>query len=240
VKIGFSVTTHNSSEFRPEGFEYLDRYLESLFTYCRIPIKVFIVDNQSDETYNIPLRNKDISYTYIENQFKTGITGAWNLGIKQAIDNNCDIILNTNDDIIFNESINDFIDFIDQHQYKNISIYGPLADNLLPSPQKSLTVQSDSVLELDGTSYGSVLSGFCLGFTKEFYNHFKYNDGDLFTIQHKYNEGDGKWGGQEGEMIKWKQNGAKLFVVGNCWLRHMKNGRKWSKTRDKDKKNGKN
>ena len=104
--------------------------------------------------------------------------------------------------------------------------------------QKSDKPNSNKSQEIIGDGWNGVVNGFFLGFTKAFYENFCYSDGDLFAefdkfdknyIQ-KYAGGCGKWGGQEGEMLRFKENGGKVFVIGECWIHHLKK-RDWHKAK---------
>ena len=83
-----------------------------------------------------------------------------------------------------------------------------------------------------------IISGFFFGFTRNFYEKFRYPDGDLFAefekfdkaYIHKYAGDCGKWGGQEMEILRFKENGGKVFVIGECWIDHIKK-RDWNKAR---------
>ena len=62
-------------------------------------------------------------------------------------------------------------------------------------------------------------------FTKEFYHKWKSENGDLFVIDNPYNGGDGKWGGNEGNVIHWAEQGARCVIVGTCWVQHLSDTR---------------
>ena len=70
------------------------------------------------------------------------------------------------------------------------------------------------------------------------YEYKHYPDGDLFaefdkfskSYIHKYAGDCGKWGGQEMEIVRFKELGGKVFVIGECWIYHLKK-RDWSKAR---------
>ena len=50
-KVAFSCVFHQSEKHRPNGFEYLNNNLESIFTHCEYPFKFFGVDNESEDKY---------------------------------------------------------------------------------------------------------------------------------------------------------------------------------------------
>ena len=155
------------------------------------------------------------------------------MGIKKAVSDNCDIILNVNDDIEFNPTINNFIDVVKNHKHKDLSFFGPVSDGFVGQPTQLQKGPIDDLIELSGTDWNSIIGGFFTGFTNNFFHKFKDENDNLFLQNHKYNGGDGKWGGQEGIQILWKNDGAKIFVVGTCWIKHHK-FRDWKTAKSND------
>ena len=78
----------------------------------------------NDEIYKIK-----IQAIYIEDQISNGgLTRIWNQGIDLCFKNNCDVIILSNDDIIFDKSINNIIWYC----YKNkdqMKYFGPTSNN---------------------------------------------------------------------------------------------------------------
>ena len=242
MKISLTITNHSSQKIRPYGRDLLSNAYNSFVKNCKYDFEIVIVDNQSDERLNNYILNDPrVHYIYIEDQWRRGLTGAWNEGIKKSFELGCDIILNSNDDLIFNETINSFIEKISENEHKDVSIFGPLTNGVngsfvniqysnFPNPKKSREIISDG--------WEGFVSGFFFGFTKDFYEKFKYFNGDLFaefdkfdkSYIHKYAGDCGKWGGQEMEIVRFKENGGKVFVVGECWIDHIKK-RDWNKAR---------
>jgi glycosyltransferase involved in cell wall biosynthesis len=134
MKIGLCITNHSSQKIRPYGRDLLVNAFQSFIKNCKYNFEIIIVDNQSDfrldNSSHELLTNSNVHYIYVEDQWKRGLTGAWNEGIKKAVELNCDIILNSNDDLIFNESINDFIEKIILNEHKDISVFGPLTNGV--------------------------------------------------------------------------------------------------------------
>jgi GT2 family glycosyltransferase len=225
MKIGFVVTTHYSELLRKNGRILLKKYVKSLNDNCNYNYKIFIVDNGSssvleDDYYN----NETIDYTFIENQSISGITGAWNLGISKCIKDGCDIIINTNDDIVFNESINNMIKVIKNHKQKDTSIYGPVTNvGGCPGPNKQERDKiGERVLEVTEVSPkswngGHGINGFFNAFTKECYHKFE-KMGNLYSTEKKY-----MIDGQESEMqVRLGKIGLKSFIVESCMVNHTK------------------
>jgi len=234
MKTIFSVTYHQSKQLRPNGANFLARYLETLASNANFDFGVVIVDNQSE--LNLSEWSKSIpqicDYIRIEDQSEKGLTGAWNTGIKRSAEIG-DIIINTNEDLVFNNSINNFVSEIQSDNENSKTIYGPLSNGVgeLAHPhqfsncardESKLLLQSNILKERPGKGgWSEVLNGFFLGFTRDFYHTFKSGD-DLFPIDHKNNRGDGKWGGQEGLMLEWAEAGCKCKVIPRCWIDHAK------------------
>lgn len=89
--------------------------------------KIFIVDNASPDKSGIKLKEiyeNDISVEVILNTKNSGYSSGNNIGIKKAIDNNCEFMVITNPDIIFQEgSIEKMIDSFSEAD--NIGMVGP-------------------------------------------------------------------------------------------------------------------
>ena len=102
VKIGVVITTH--------GFNgvFIQQTLNCFLR--ELPDKAFIVlfINESNDSITLNLKNKykNVKIIYINDQIKSGgLTNTWNKGIKLCLDNNCDIVVLSNDDILFDNNV---------------------------------------------------------------------------------------------------------------------------------------
>ena len=230
MKVALVITNHHSQNLRPYGRELLINAMNSFKNNAKFKYEIVIVDNQSDTNLANDFESVDgIHYFYVKNQWERGLTGAWNLGIKEASKLDCDIILNSNDDVIFNESINDFVDKIAKNRSKDNAVFGPVT-NGVEGVQYSEALNSLMSKELVfDLKVRGLLNGFFFGLTNSFYKKYMYENGDLFaefnkfdkSYIHKWARADGKWGGQEGEFERWVPLGARFFVVGECWINHL-------------------
>lgn len=222
MKIGITVAMHWSDELRPYGDIFIKKLVNSINDVITCDKIIYVVDNASQYRSDI-LTYLNVKYFKIEDQSIEGITGAWNQGIYNAINDGCDIIINTNDDIIFNNSVNKFIDHINTDPKSTNTIYSPLTNGVFVENQKS-----------DGPKEGVQLTrnigGFMFGFTKEHYHKYKFNDICYFNKNNKYNEGDGVWGGQEGQFMENCDKGAICKILNFCWVDHNKQ-RGWTKAK---------
>ena len=124
MKVGFSVPFHTSKKYRPNGTQLGDKFLTSLHNSIVGNYKVYLIDNGSETLYDYKKFPKiPIQYTYVEDQTKSGITGAWNMGMRQAYNDGCDIIIATSDDVEFNATINNSNSFFTKLAKRNVTDY---------------------------------------------------------------------------------------------------------------------
>ena len=58
-KVAFVCAIHQSEAHRPNGFELFNDYLESIYTSCKYPFKLFVFDNESDDKFEVENFNKE-------------------------------------------------------------------------------------------------------------------------------------------------------------------------------------
>lgn len=218
-KIGFVITCHWSEKIRPNGNELLKKFYTTLYEYCKYPFQLYIVDNQSEFNLDIP-SYPNIEVIRIENQYEKGLTGAWNIGLLHAYQDKCDILINCNDDLFFNESLNKFIQYIDLDNNENI-IYSALTNGVLGGKQFA-NAASDGIINLDCKTDNSVVNGFFFGFTSDHYKKYRYSITEYFPIEHSHNGNDGKWGGQEGYWIEKSKFGLSGIIIKEAFISHIK------------------
>lgn len=214
MKIGFVVTAHWSDEYRPEGGKYLKRYNDTLNEYCNYDYTLYVVDNAS--THKLPDTNNSI-HLRVDDQTLEGITGAWNLGINRAYEDGCEIIINCNDDLWFDITINNFIQYIINHTDSN-AIYAPLTNGVIGGSQFA-NFPSTGVQIKRGHD---IVNGFCFAMTRAHYELYRFTNTKYFNANNKYNGGDGKWGGQEGQFMENSERGLYGIVVNECFVPHTK------------------
>ena len=130
MKIGFIITSHYSDHIRPNGQILLDRILNSILDHCSTEFIIYIIDNQSQHSLMFPLDTR-IKYFRIEDQYEDGLTGAWNLGLNKAYRDDCDILINCNDDLWFDTTINKLIENIFNHNDSDNIVFGGLTNGML-------------------------------------------------------------------------------------------------------------
>ncbi|MEY8410081.1 glycosyltransferase family 2 protein [Lachnospiraceae bacterium 62-26] len=109
------------------GWDMTMNCIESIRKSCKISYKIYIVDNAS--TIQMTKKFKlliDNSYDceLLINQKNRGYSAGNNVGIKRALEDNCEYILISNNDVIFkNESIENLCSYLGKN--KNFGIAGP-------------------------------------------------------------------------------------------------------------------
>ena len=211
-RVGFICTTHQSVKHRANGFQLFNDYLQSLYTCCEHPFNLYAFDNASEDKFEIDDLPINFNITRVENQYKGGLTYTWNEGVKQAIKDDCDIVIVTSDDQIIDKTINSFIDEIRKHELRNNAVFGPLSNNANNINQTALA-PNNKVFEVTDIP----LNGFCLAMTKEAVvsNYYDNNDNIFSTAV------EDKWGHQDQEL---QSRIPHSIVVGTCYLHHIKQG----------------
>jgi hypothetical protein len=218
MKPAFVVTVHQSEKYRPNGHELLDTYIKSLTDSISVSFDIFIMENASDKPYDFPSTS---NYHYFPNQ-RGGMTRCWNIGTQLAIENGNDFICVTNEDLIFNQSINNMFDAVENDEEKDITVYGPVCDN--PSNKSKFQKQYATELKdgfIDITGQHFPIHGWFLGFTNNYWE--KYNVGGFLFDPKRI------WRTQESfQQRDWKL-GAKSKVVCSSIVHHEHIG-SWRKT----------
>lgn len=234
TSVGFSLTTHKSEELRPDAFELSERMIRSIKYSLHHPFKIAVVDNGSPDPVEFreffenlfqKLSITDYTILRIENQYLRGISGGWNEGILWCYQQGCDVLTTVSDDLLFNESINDFYIQITNHEHSHNSIYGPVSNksvywgNDRYQGNEIADVTNNHAcdpLKREKMGHG-ILHGFSLTMTRASYENMRTDEGFVFSeIPQNI------WGGQEHEAQRrvWSK-GGKSFVVTHCLVQHV-------------------
>lgn len=224
MKIGLTITFHYSDN-RPSNIKQITQNsIKSFYDNFKYDFNLYLIDNQSlpKDSFSdiIDISTSNLHYTYIEDQFEKGLTGAWNTGIRQAFDDDCDIVILAGDDIIYDDTINKLIEYADSDPLNSNSIYAPVASGIKHPLHQIASAPTGEIYQTPGVEWGQHISPAVLVFTKTFYNDHICENKNLFQVNNKYNHGDGKWGGQEGNLQYWAEQGTRCIVVGTSWVHH--------------------
>jgi GT2 family glycosyltransferase len=208
---------HKSKGTSRYSFDIINKFITTLYEHCKEDFTLYLFDNGSDEKYDVP-NYPNIKYKYIEDQFKRGLVGPLNDGINAAVKDGCDVIIIVNDDIVFNKTINTFINTIQNHEYRDVGLYGPLTTGLLNDKSSQMGHKPlRGILEITNKPIPwGLLNGFLMAFTKEFVERFKLPDGNLCDTNYVWR------GGEKALHKRIKENGGRVFVIRECWLYHQK------------------
>lgn len=222
-KIAFVVTVHWSEKIRPKGQDLLSSYLSSIYDHCKYDFHIFIIDNESEWPLQIPDDDK-CTCIRIDDQYKKGLTGAWNIGLFDAYCKDFDILINCNDDLRFDDTINKFIETIIEFEDSENVVFCPLTNGVLENlnPLQLSNGPKSGIQKLDGSKWQKTPNGFMFGMTKEHYVKYRFKHDEYFNKDNKFNRNDGKWGGQEGQWIENRVKGSYGIIVNECFVRHIK------------------
>ena len=235
-KTGVVITTH--------GFNGIF-VKQALECYIReLPDNYFIVlyINESTDKIVLDLMNQynndeaykgKIQVIYIEDQISNGgLTGTWNQGIDLCLKNKCDIIILSNDDILFDSSINNILwscyKSKDEMKYFGPTSNNPGADRFNVC-QYSLSPEKCEPRLALYKNFPCNLNGFFMVFSKKVLIQNKYNSQYYFDPKYPF-------GGNEMEWFKrfTKKRGIG-FIVPETFIYHYKlcSWRKHSKFKQK-------
>ena len=218
-KTGVVITTHDYNGI------YVRQCLEC---YIReLPKNYFIVlfINESSDDITLSLQktyadNNNINIIIIENQTEFGgLTGTWNKGIDLCLENNCDIIILSNDDILFDNSIINII--WDCHKQKNeMKYFGPITNN--PGPAKNNLIQygthpvntKNKICLFNNETCN--LNGFFMVFSKINLIKNKFNKKHYFNPERPFGGNEIEW------FNRFKKLGGIPIIVSKTFIYHYK------------------
>lgn len=239
MKAGFVITCHQSKEYAPFGYDLCYDTIESIISFVDCPYEIVIIDNESEggplteDSFSF-LSMDNIHYEYVldqEDHALSGPKGAWNRGIKILYDLGVDVMINSNDDIEVDSTINNFIADIYNHENRENGLFGPKTNKggASGSPsQECENFQDDldnSVVDFkegpkERSDNSSYINGFFTGVHREFYEKFKVDD--CLWCTNRPGRWS-KWAGQEHELYdRCFDFGMRCYVVNSCFVLHKK------------------
>ena len=149
-KIGVVITTHGYNGI------YVIQCIECYLRHIPDTYIVLFVNESSDPMIlNIKDNFPTIEYIYIHNQNKFGgLTATWNSGINLCIKNNCSIVILSNDDIFFDNTINYIIYDALNCSNNDMKYFGPITNN--PGPTISNKFLQYGLHALNKQSYEAI------------------------------------------------------------------------------------
>jgi GT2 family glycosyltransferase len=215
-KIGIVITTHGfNGIFIRQCIKCFLRELPA-----NKYIVLYINESADPITLNLCKEFPEINIIYINDQKKNGgLTGTWNQGIDLCINNQCEIIILSNDDLFFDKSILNIIKTADNS--KNIlEYYGPVSNNpglgleKIYQSYKYTINKNNFVIKHNNNNIG--LNGFFMVFNKETLILNKFDDIHYFNPKYPFGNNEVDW------FKRFKQKGGKGIVVPSTFIYHYK------------------
>lgn len=223
MKVGIILTLHWSELYRPSGGMLFNRLFKSILEInIDYPHCFYIIDNQSEFSFEIP-NEINHKYFYVKNQFEFGLTGAWNMGIHLAYEDGCDIIINSNDDVLFNNSLNIWVSDIINNKDKDISIFGPRTNKCGKEHPNSKPAPTDiyTYLDVKYGLYDNLLNGFCFAFTRNVYELARYTSTEFFPYTNEMMVIRDIWANQETYFSILTKKNILSIICNRVFVKHL-------------------
>jgi hypothetical protein len=212
MKVGIVLTTHK------DNWNKIKLALEGVLKYCNYSRYIIVFDNEgtNENTKNIPNLYPEVKYYYIKNQkINGGLTGTWNQGIDECLNNDCDLVILLNHDIEINDTFHFLIEATmrenEEGIYSCTTDKGPWGNRL---NQESYIRSNELIVDKFYDDYGP--GGFCLSIPKSVLIKNKFNE--KFYFDPKYPFGDN----ERFYAKRWYQKNGYCYMVRNCFIRHDK------------------
>ena len=215
-RVGVVITTHGYSGV------YIRQCLEC---YTRVfsretYIVLFINESNDEMVLNLGSDFPHVTIKYIPDQRITGgLTGTWNMGIDMCFANGKDIVILSNDDILFDNSVYYILKEACSTSADHLKYFGPVTNN--PGAAYCNRAQL-AMCPVYKTSYegwnnaGVELNGFFMVFPKHTLLKNKYSARHYFDPRYPFGGNETEW--QHRVMKK----GGKAVVVPSTFIYHYK------------------
>ena len=221
VKTGVIITTHGFyGVFARQCLESFIRELPKNHF-----IVLFINESQDEITLDLIKKykdNKKIKIIYNKNQEEIGgLTGTWNKGIDLCLENNCDVIILSNDDILFDKSINNIL-WSCYEERDEIKYFGPLSNN--PGPKNCpINMCQYSIKPLLHNNRKALykedpcnLNGFFMVFSRKVLQINKFDNNLYFDPSYPFGGNETEW------FDRFKNIGGLPIIVPQTFIYHYK------------------
>ena len=225
-KIGVIITTNGFNGIFVR--QCIECYLRE------IPSNAYIVlyINESSDPITLNLKNEfpSIEIIYVKNQQKEGgLTGTWNKGIDLCFDNNCDIIIVSNDDILFDNSIAHICMEAAKLTPEDMIYFGPYSNKPGNDSNKIQLGFPENINPILCTNNKNLwnINGFLMVFTKTVLLKNKFDANHYFDPAYPFGGNESEW------FDRFKKIGGKGLIVPRTYIYHYKLKRWRSKEEQK-------
>ncbi len=225
-KIGVVITTNGYNGIFAR--QCIECYLRTLPKESYIILYI----NESEDPITLNLKNifPSIEVIYVDNQKKEGgLTGTWNKGIDKCFENNCDIVIISNDDILFDNSISHICLEAAKLKDTEMIYLGPKSNkpgNESNKIQLGLPEDKNSILCTNNNKLWNI-NGFLMVMTKSVLNANKFNEKYYFNPEYPFGGNETEW------FDRFKKIGGKGKIVPRTYVYHYKLKRWRSSTEEK-------
>jgi hypothetical protein len=195
-KVGIVVTTHGKNGI------LVRQCLNSLIDFItKYPIYIVLYINGSEDPITLGLHElfPNIDVIYVNNQKRNGgLTGTWNQGIERCIQQNCKVVILSNDDILVDNSIHHIID--DAMNCKSNIYFGPCSN--CPCTKNLMSIYADGICLTSSAKRSRILTfnkrpfelnGFFLCFPTHVLVKNKFNARSYFNPQYPFAGNETEW-----------------------------------------------
>lgn len=224
-RVGVVITTHGYNGV------YIRQCIECYYNIFQNNIYIVVFINESNDPITLSLKNQfpNIDFIRISNQtLFGGLTATWNAGIDLCFKKNKDIIILSNDDILFGYSIKNIIyETYNSILRKQLVYFGPITNN--PGPTKNNKIQygeepinKSPFLCKNNNSFIN-LNGFFMVFSKACLIKNKFNTQFYFDPRLPFGGNETEW------FNRFMSIGGKPVIVPRTFIYHYKN-KTWRKS----------
>ncbi len=193
TRLGIVITTHGFwGVLARQCIECYTREFPEAF------IVLFINGSNDHITLGLEKEFSQIKVVYIKDQIKSGgLTGTWNAGIDMCMRANCSVIILSNDDIVFDSSVKNIVEYAYSTPRDKLQYYGPLTNNPgvaeCNQSQYSLRPQNEYNFSLKYKNRYSNLNGFMMVFPKHVLLANKFDDTYYFDPKYPFGGNETEW-----------------------------------------------
>ena len=136
-----------------------------------LPSNTYIVlfVNESSEKLTLTIKKDypQVNYIYVQNQtIGGGLTGTWNKGIDLCVKANCDVVILSNNDVLFDDSITHIVNEARNCPKNKLHAFGPITNGIINTNKQNIMQKGSFATEsqpknLPNKSY---LNGFFMVF----------------------------------------------------------------------------
>ena len=214
-KIGVIITTN--------GFNgiFVRQCIECYLRETPSNAYIVLYINESSDPITLNLKNEfpSIEVIYVEDQTKGGgLTGTWNKGIDLCFDNNCDIIIVSNDDILFDNSIAHICMEAAKLKPEDMIYFGPYSNkpgNDSNKIQLGFPENKNPILCTNNKKLWNI-NGFLMVFTKTVLLKNKFDANHYFDPKYPFGGNEVEW------FDRFEKIGGKGMIVPKTFIYHYK------------------